>query len=1847
MTALKKEEESTSNVFKKEETLQPAVPKKEEKETKHQQDEALKKMSANKEKPSILEKKLELATKKKTDLVTAMGSLLQNFKQGTVKDLPLVKIDKVTHQSLPCKTNILKSDASKTMFSSGTIQPSTAVPVSKAECSKGISGNIQLSTAIPVSKAEGYKASSGTIQPFSAVPISKAESSAVHNLASKSGVQKMTGVKVVRKKMNPSLVDKVPDRKKSENINPVKHKTSNAYNKNKTAEETKKISSNNKSTEEIKKVSNNSKNTEETKKVSSNCKFKSPQECKNNFGDNKCKVEEDSRKIAYESKCLNTNRIDNPSAKFSKAIKDEYKIPKCSPEKKLLNSDKKQLPPISAISKTVPQVHEGLQPKFVKKSTKAKRHSDSLFEKEEVYKKSRNNEESIIKLEKPSVLHKASDFSKQSFDQSSENAENLTPKDEDLRLYYPQFQKRSSRGKVMKRMNKICDSKDVCDDQSATPAKKLKSSSNIKSECEMQDEPVLFGTKDQDQRRLPIDFGDSNAKGWAQYKAAHPDEYKSPGSVRDSLEERLKQRRFSSSESGDGFFSPMRPRLQRGRNSSGFGSRRGHFVRSRERFPSSHVGSVMLDPQIILQQAEDKYRNGVISKYEYLDLCHHLQKVLECSQQNLYSDLISQTQNLNSSKMKNHEFSNPQKLRANLEHEINFQPQTMKFKNTLPLPSAVKPFKLDNKMRLVHFVNNKALVVLDNNEPRELTFEGEPREVYVEGLAEPIILGFDGKPVEFEVNGKRHSMKFGTPAREIYINDYPYEAKFGGPPFEARLDDGQIYNIRLSGPPPQVVVGDKPEYELFAKTQGGNNPLHKKSEFSDSKMETKYQFSESSTGSVLQDVDMRIKPENMKMLQDNIPSDNDMKDVDWRKIPPLNEAANTMSQPKIWSDHASGNYENWNEDKTDLSDVKRNLNKREIGQVSVDHLDRQQMEFDDVSSVHGWKEPPSYSDVKLSENLHNTKPHHKWENNQPYEQSDKVNWAHKDYRDSRFLGNHHPKADDTDHLEHVSSVQHTEHNCSSDIQHTEHSSAHHPIDSSSTPYHEHAPAVHHLEHSSTAFQAKRGSDSHHSKHGGFVHTECVPPVYHSENKPLYRHEPSTYHPEREPPVLHSKGEHPSHHERVPPLYHPEPRLAVDHSECSSVKHHVEHGHTIHHSECGALLPHLEPGSGIHHSEHSITRHNLEHSSTMHQSEHGPALHYMQHHPAHHHPEQAPAIHHAKHAVATHPLEQVPAMHNSEYVPTMSHTQGPAAHCLEQEAAMHHLENNPPIHQPEQGPPIHHPEQGPPIHHPEHGSIHISQGNNPEHLESNLYDYDSRHIHQRMSCPPRPPFFNHRVRLRLRGVRYGAWIHPNFRERSHDLFIGSSRRPLLRDPQPHRYIRPPCPLLPLPRFHAPDSVSRGALLPLPNITKNVPMEFPSEPNIASTSSLPSISTEGDVNFASGECDLPVDVESLLEKLVAAGIITSKPYEESSNEPKSIAESETKEEKENDVAEEESVPDIELKSESLRVYYPSVIALLYKGSQCCTCGLRFKELQSDQYSRHLDWHFRMNRREKEGAKNAFARRWFYEVEDWIQFEEFEDFEERVPSYFELQADEPQMEAAVTPVVPSVPAAENITETCQVCGETFDLFWVEDEEEWHLRDAVRHDEQVYHPACYEDFKKASEAEKQELEISVDENLEKEILELLNCMFCKVSDSYVKEESESETHLLETNDFAEKPSHGEKPEIDDDILEGKPGEEEIIGLISEPDMEIETDLPKSEPEMIVMRSGGITLKVKAESLKSSSTRPSSSTKDTTSRDNISESEDGDDDDDDFRPPTPDPKFHVMPRVRKGRELSGLCCIQ
>jgi len=87
--------------------------------------------------------------------------------------------------------------------------------------------------------------------------------------------------------------------------------------------------------------------------------------------------------------------------------------------------------------------------------------------------------------------------------------------------------------------------------------------------------------------------------------------------------------------------------------------------------------------------------------------------------------------------------------------------------------------------------------------------------------------------------------------------------------------------------------------------------------------------------------------------------------------------------------------------------------------------------------------------------------------------------------------------------------------------------------------------------------------------------------------------------------------------------------------------------------------------------------------------------------------------------------------------------------------------------------------------------------------------------------------------------------------------------------------------------------------------------------------------------------------------------------------------------------EPVPDLtELELPSLRKKYSGVVASLHVGVPCTLCGMRFKPEELDTvYKEHLDWHFRMNKKLKEGgaATHSRTRGWHYDAIDWIQYED----------------------------------------------------------------------------------------------------------------------------------------------------------------------------------------------------------------------------------------------------------------------
>ncbi|XP_077154772.1 pre-mRNA cleavage complex 2 protein Pcf11 [Ranitomeya variabilis] len=221
---------------------------------------------------------------------------------------------------------------------------------------------------------------------------------------------------------------------------------------------------------------------------------------------------------------------------------------------------------------------------------------------------------------------------------------------------------------------------------------------------------------------------------------------------------------------------------------------------------------------------------------------------------------------------------------------------------------------------------------------------------------------------------------------------------------------------------------------------------------------------------------------------------------------------------------------------------------------------------------------------------------------------------------------------------------------------------------------------------------------------------------------------------------------------------------------------------------------------------------------------------------------------------------------------------------------------------------------------------------------------------------------------------------------------------------------------------------------------------------------------------------LDVNELFSKLLSTGILKASQTESSSSQATEAATQSTQEEEEEEPLEDQDVPDLTgFSMEDLKHRYESTIVRLYTGIQCYSCGMRFTKSQTDVYADHLDWHYRQNRTEKDVSRKITHRRWYYSLKDWIEFEEFADLEERAKSHFFEKVHEEVIlktqEAAKEKEFQSVPAGPaGADEICDICKEQFEQYWDEEEEEWHLKNAMCVSEKIFHPSCYEDYKNTS---------------------------------------------------------------------------------------------------------------------------------------------------------------------------------
>ncbi|KAM3958316.1 uncharacterized protein ACR2FA_007640 [Aphomia sociella] len=228
---------------------------------------------------------------------------------------------------------------------------------------------------------------------------------------------------------------------------------------------------------------------------------------------------------------------------------------------------------------------------------------------------------------------------------------------------------------------------------------------------------------------------------------------------------------------------------------------------------------------------------------------------------------------------------------------------------------------------------------------------------------------------------------------------------------------------------------------------------------------------------------------------------------------------------------------------------------------------------------------------------------------------------------------------------------------------------------------------------------------------------------------------------------------------------------------------------------------------------------------------------------------------------------------------------------------------------------------------------------------------------------------------------------------------------------------------------------------------------------------------------------INVNDLFAKLVATGIVQVNT--DFKAEPKEEVKEEVKPKSKED---KNVIHKVDLsRSDTLKVAQPALVWRLYGGMQCSGCGARFPPEHTVRYSQHLDWHFRQNRRERDSARRAHSRRWAYDLADWLQYEELEDLDEREKNWFETSG-AAGPEAAEE--APSVAAGALGDHHCALCGDTFQQFYNEDEEEWHLRNSVRHEDNNYHPLCCEDYK-ASLTKEEPQNMSTDDDTVIETIE------------------------------------------------------------------------------------------------------------------------------------------------------------
>ncbi|KAJ3882926.1 hypothetical protein F5051DRAFT_392791 [Lentinula edodes] len=164
-------------------------------------------------------------------------------------------------------------------------------------------------------------------------------------------------------------------------------------------------------------------------------------------------------------------------------------------------------------------------------------------------------------------------------------------------------------------------------------------------------------------------------------------------------------------------------------------------------------------------------------------------------------------------------------------------------------------------------------------------------------------------------------------------------------------------------------------------------------------------------------------------------------------------------------------------------------------------------------------------------------------------------------------------------------------------------------------------------------------------------------------------------------------------------------------------------------------------------------------------------------------------------------------------------------------------------------------------------------------------------------------------------------------------------------------------------------------------------------------------------------------------------------------------------------------VQLTAAAITKTRPPIYDLLYEqlGAQCKQCGIRFLDTADGKKALedHLDMHFRQNLKANQNIGRGHSRSWFISVEDWVhdvkgkgRADGSRPITTKAAAAAEVAARDAKLRSEFV-VVP--PGDEAKILSCPICKEPLKSEFVEDDEEWVWKNAVKKDNRIYHATCH----------------------------------------------------------------------------------------------------------------------------------------------------------------------------------------